>query len=190
MTEELKDIRKDLSKKLKKERFEHTIGVMYTASSLAMCYDEDIQKALTAGLLHDCGKYCSSKDQIKLCRKYKISLTDSELEMPALIHAKLGAYLARHEYKIEDQDIIDAITYHTTGRPGMTLLEKIIYIADYIEPNRKKFDGLETARKLAYEDLDKAMKYILESTIEYVKERNRNLHPYSIKALEYYSKKA
>ena len=129
MTEELKDIRKDLSKKLKKERFEHTIGVMYTASSLTMCYGEDIQKALTAGLLHDCGKYCSSKDQIKLCRKYKISLTDSELEMPALIHAKLGAYLARHEYKIEDQDIIDAITYHTTGRPGMTLLEKIIYIA-------------------------------------------------------------
>ena len=72
----------------------------------------------------------------------------------------------------------------------MTVLDKIIFIADYIEPNRKKFDGLETARKLAYEDLDKAMKYILESTIEYVKERNRNLHPYSIKALEYYSKKA
>ena len=76
MTEELLEIRKDLSKKLKKERFEHTIGVMYTASSLAMCYGEDIQKALTAGLLHDCGKYCSAKDQIKLCRKYDIQLTE------------------------------------------------------------------------------------------------------------------
>lgn len=82
MTEELLEIRKDLSKKLKKERFEHTIGVMYTAASLAMRYGADIQKALTAGLLHDCGKYCSSKDQIRLCRKYDIRLTDPELEMP------------------------------------------------------------------------------------------------------------
>ena len=84
MTEELLEIRKDLSKKLKKERFEHTIGVMYTAASLAMRYGADIQKALTAGLLHDCGKYCSSKDQIRLCRKYDIRLTDPELEMPLL----------------------------------------------------------------------------------------------------------
>ena len=108
MTEELLKIRKDLSKKLKNERFEHTIGVMYTAASLAMCYGSDIQKALTAGLLHDCGKYCSAKEQIKLCRKYDIQLTESELEMPALVHAKLGAYLARHEYKVKDQDVLDA----------------------------------------------------------------------------------
>ena len=130
MTEELLEIRKKLSKKLKKDRFEHTIGVMYTAASLAMCYGEDVEKALTAGLLHDCAKYCSSEDQIVLCRKHGIELTESELEMPALIHAKLGAYLASHKYKIKDPDILDAITYHTTGRPGMTMLEKIIYIAE------------------------------------------------------------
>ena len=110
MTEELLKIRKDLSKKLKKELFEHTIGVMYTAASLAMCYGSDIQKALTAGLLHDCGKYCSAKEQIKLCGKYDIQLTESELERPALAHEKLGAYLARHEYKVKDQDVLDAIT--------------------------------------------------------------------------------
>ena len=188
MTEELKDIRKDLSKKLKKERFEHTIGVMYTASSLAMCYDEDIQKALTAGLLHDCGKYCSSKDQIKLCRKYKISLTDSELEMPALIHAKLGAYLARHEYKIEDQDIIDAITYHTTGRPGMTLLEKIIYIADYIEPNRKLIPGLAEIRSIVFQDIDRAVYLSAQRTVRYLKGGGRAVDPMTISTCEYYKK--
>ena len=188
MTEELKDIRKDLSKKLKKERFEHTIGVMYTASSLAMCYDEDIQKALTAGLLHDCGKYCSSKDQIKLCRKYKISLTDSELEMPALIHAKLGAYLARHEYKIEDQDIIDAITYHTTGRPGMTLLEKIIYIADYIEPNRKLIPGLAEIRSIVFQDIDRAVYLSAQRTVRYLKDGGRSVDPMTISTCEYYKK--
>ena len=122
MTDELMDIRKDLSKKLKKERFEHTIGVMYTAASLAMCYGENMQKALTSGLLHDCGKYCSSKEQLMLCRKHGISLTESEIAMPALIHAKLGAYLAEHEYGIKDQDVLDAITWHTTGRPAMTCL--------------------------------------------------------------------
>ena len=132
MTEQLEKIRKELHKKLKKDRYEHTIGVMYTAASLAMCYGEDVGQALTAGLLHDCGKYCPPKDQIKLCEKYGVSLTQSELDMPALIHAKLGACLAEQEYGIQDQEILDAVSYHTTGRQGMTMLEKIIYIADYI----------------------------------------------------------
>ena len=117
MTEELKQISRKLSKILKKDRYNHTLGVMYTAASLAMCYGADIRKAMTAGLLHDCGKYLSAEEQIRLCRKKNISLTESELEMPALVHAKLGAYLARYEYGITDPDILDAITYHTTGRP-------------------------------------------------------------------------
>ncbi|HJC43366.1 MAG TPA: bis(5'-nucleosyl)-tetraphosphatase (symmetrical) YqeK [Candidatus Mediterraneibacter gallistercoris] len=188
MTEELLEIRKDLSKKLKKERFEHTIGVMYTASSLAMCYGEDIQKALTAGLLHDCGKYCSAKDQIKLCRKYDIQLTESELEMPALVHAKLGAYLARHEYKIKDQGILDAITYHTTGRPGMTLLEKIIYIADYIEPNRKIIPGLEEIRGIVFQDIDRAVYLSAKNTVRYLNDGGKAVDPTTVSTCEYYRK--
>ena len=133
MKEELLHIKKELSKKLKKERFEHTVGVMYTSASLAMRYGANIEKAMTAGLLHDCGKYCSAKEQLKLCEKYKITLTDLEHSMPALIHAKLGAYLAENEYGIKDREVLDAITYHTTGRPEMTMLEKILYIADYID---------------------------------------------------------
>ena len=185
MTEELKDIQKNLSKKLKKERYEHTIGVMYTAASLAMCYGEDVQKALTAGLLHDCGKYCSAKDQIKLCRKHHIDLSESELEMPALIHARLGAYLARHEYGIKDPAVLDAITFHTTGRPDMTLLEKIIYIADYIEPNRKIIPGLEEIRAVVFHDIDRAVYLSAQRTVRYLKDSGRAVDPMTVRT-EYY----
>lgn len=188
MKEELLEIRNKLSKKLKKDRFEHTIGVMYTAASLAMCYGEDVEKALTAGLLHDCAKYCSSGDQIVLCRKYDIELTQSELEMPALIHAKLGAYLARHKYKIKDQDIIDAITYHTTGRPGMSMLEKIIYIADYIEPNRKVIPGLQEIRGLVFQDIDRAVYLSAQRTVRYLKDGGRAVDPMTVSTCEYYKK--
>ena len=154
MKEELLHIKKELSKKLKKERFEHTVGVMYTSASLAMRYGANIEKAMTAGLLHDCGKYCSAKEQLKLCEKYKITLTDLEHSMPALIHAKLGAYLAENEYGIKDREVLDAITYHTTGRPEMTMLEKIIYIADYIEPNRREIPGLSKIRQIVFQNID------------------------------------
>ena len=186
MTEELLEIRKKLSKKLKKDRFEHTIGVMYTAASLAMCYGEDVEKALTAGLLHDCAKYCSAEDQIVLCRKHGIELTESELEMPALIHAKLGAYLASHKYKIKDPDILDAIKYHTTGRPGMTMLEKIIYIADYIEPNRKIIPGLQEIRGLVFQDIDRAVYLSAQRTVRYLKDGGRAVDPMTVSTCEYY----
>ncbi|HJD47674.1 MAG TPA: bis(5'-nucleosyl)-tetraphosphatase (symmetrical) YqeK [Candidatus Mediterraneibacter norfolkensis] len=188
MTEELLEIKKDLSKKLKKDRFEHTVGVMYTAASLAMRYGEDIQKALTAGLLHDCGKFCSAKEQMKLCSKKGIELSESELEMPALIHAKLGAYLAEHEYGIKDSSILDAITYHTTGRPDMTMLEKIVYIADYIEPNRAEIPGLPDVRRLAFEEIDQAVCRSAESTTRYLREGGKSVDPMTIRTYNFYKK--
>ncbi len=187
MTEALKTIRKKLSKKLKKERYEHTIGVMYTASSLAMRYKTDIQDALTAGLLHDCGKYCSAEEQIELCRKKKIPLTEDELEMPALIHAKLGAFLAEHEYGITDQGILDAITYHTTGRPGMTMLEKIIYIADYIEPNRREIPVLPEVREAAFTDIDRAVYLSAKATAQYLENSGKKIDSMTVKTYQYYS---
>lgn len=186
MTEKLIDIRKNLLKKLKKERFEHTIGVMYTAASLAMCYGEDIEKALTAGLLHDCGKFCPAKEQIRLCEKYAISLSESELAMPALIHAKLGAYLAENEYKIKDREILDAITWHTTGKPEMRLLDKILYIADYIEPGRNQAPNLPQARKLAFEDLDECLFLILRDTLAYLTASKAEIDPMTQQTYEYY----
>ena len=188
MTERLAEIRKELKKKLKKERFEHTVGVMYTAASLAMCYKADMQKALTAGLLHDCGKCCPVKDQLMLCEKYRIELTKSELDMPALIHAKLGSYLAEHEYGIKDREILDAVTYHTTGRPGMSMLEKIIYIADYIEPNRRGIPGLEEIRGIVFRDIDKAVCLSAERTVRYLRNEGNSVDAMTVSTYEFYRK--
>ena len=189
MTEELREISRKLSKILKKNRYEHTLGVMYTAASLAMCYGGDVQKAMTAGLLHDCGKYLAAGDQIRTCKKKEIPLTESELQMPALVHAKLGAYLARHEYGIKDSDILDAITYHTTGRPDMTLLEKIVYIADYIEPNRREIPGLEQIRKIVFTDIDRAVCLSAGSTVRYLKNGGKAVDPMTINTYNFYKKK-
>lgn len=183
---ELKKIREKLAKKLKPDRYEHTLGVMYTASSLAMCYGDNIDQALLAGLLHDCGKYCPPKEQIQLCKEYQITLTPAELEMPALVHAKLGAYLAEHEYHVKDPRILNAITYHTTGRPDMTLLEKIVYIADYIEPGRPMIPGLTQIRNIVFQDMDKAICLAAESTLSYLKKQNRSIDPMTEKTFHYY----
>ena len=189
MTEELKKISKRLSKILKEDRYEHTLGVMYTSAALAMRYGADIQKSMTAGLLHDCGKYLPPKEQIRLCEKKKITLTESELEMPALVHAKLGAYLARHEYHIKDAEILDAITYHTTGRPDMTLLEKLVYIADYIEPNRKEIPGLADIRQIVFTDIDRAVCLSAGSTVRYLKNGGKAVDPMTINTYNFYKKK-
>ena len=186
MDEKILKIQHTLKKELDENRYHHTLGVMYTSASMAMRYDVDVQKALYAGLLHDCAKCIPSDKKIRLCEKYGLPVSSVEKENPSLLHARLGAYLAHEKYGVKDEEIIYAIESHTTGRPGRSMLEKIVYIADYIEPNREKFDGLEEARRLAYLDLDMAMKYILESTIAFVKERGRLLHPLSLEALEYY----
>lgn len=186
MKEYLLEIKKELYKKLKKDRFEHTIGVMYTAASLAMCYGADVEKAMAAGLLHDCGKYCSIKDQIKLCNKFDIHLNHSELAMPALIHAKLGAFLASYEYDIADEEILNAIRFHTTGRPDMSLLEKIVYISDYIEPNRKEIPGLVEIRSIVFNDLNRAVYLSSGNTIQYLKASNNQIDPMTIKTYEFY----
>ena len=182
-------IRRKLEKKLKSERYEHTLGVMYTASSLAMRYDGDVKKSLLAGLLHDCAKFCSGREQIQLCNEYQIGLSESERKMPALVHARLGAYLAEHEYHIHDREILDAITYHTTGRPGMTLLEKIVYIADYIEPGRQEIEGLTLVRRAAFSELDEAGALSAASTISYLENAGRDIDPMTVKTYEFYSKK-
>ena len=105
-----------------------------------------------------------------------------------LVHPFLGAEVAKREFGVEDEEVLNAIKYHTTGRPNMTMLEKIVFVADFIEPNRKKIDNLEEIRKVAYEDIDKAVKMILENTIEFVRKSGKVLHPLSLEALEYYSK--
>ena len=174
---------------LDKERYEHTIGVMYTAASLAMRYDEDIEKALLAGLLHDCAKCIPGDTKIKLCKKYHLSVSDVEKENPSLLHAKLGAFLAAKKYHMKDKEIINAIASHTTGCPHMSLLDKIIYIADYIEPGRKELPNMAEVRKLAFTDIDTCLYRILEDSLEYLDSKNIAVDPMTEKTYLYYKNK-
>ncbi len=190
MTEENKKLKNRIKKVLDKDRYQHTLGVAYTAACLAMCYGADEDKAYAAGLLHDCAKCIPGEKKYELCRKYAIDLNDVEKEAPFLLHAKLGAYLTEHEYGIKDQDIIGAVRFHTTGRSNMTLLEEIIYIADFIEPNRQEIPGLKEIRQLAFSDRNKAIARIAASTLNYVEKSARPVDPATKETFEYYDKKA
>ena len=163
-----KKLRKKVKDVMTKARYEHTLGVEFTAASLAMRYEVDIDKAEVAGLLHDCAKCIDDDDARDDCKKYDIKLTEVEKRNPFLIHSKLGAVYAEKLYGIDDEEIISAIRFHTTGKPDMTLLEKIIYIADYIEPGRDKAPNLQEIRKMAFIDIDEAMYMILRDTLDYL----------------------
>ena len=169
MSDILKKLTKEMQKVQDPKRFTHTLGVEYTAAALAMRYSEDVERAQIAGLLHDCAKCMENDKLLSVCEKYHLPATDVETRNPYLLHARVGSYLAKKEYKIEDPEILSAILYHTTGRPGMTLLEKIIFTADYIEPGRKQAPNLTQIRHLAFTDLDAAVTKILEDTLEYLK---------------------
>ncbi len=175
-----------IRKSLPSRRFEHTLGVTYTAACLAMRYGEDIEKARIAGLLHDSAKYMSSKEKIQTCLKNGLSVSEYEEKNPELLHAKLGAYLAREEYGISDPEILSAITWHTTGKPDMTLLEKILYIADYMEPNRDQAPNLPEVRRLAFLDLDECLFLILKDSVSYLASRNIIIDPMTQTTYEYY----
>lgn len=167
-------------------RFEHTIGVMDTAACLAMRYGADMEKALIAGLLHDCAKCMPDSKKVKICMKNHIPMSETEEKNPFLLHAKVGAYIAKEKYGVDDEEILQAIACHTTGKPAMTLLEKIIYIADYIEPMRNKAANLPEVRKLAFEDIDRALFKIFSDTLLYLKDTSKSLDAMTVQAYEYY----
>ncbi|HJB90217.1 MAG TPA: bis(5'-nucleosyl)-tetraphosphatase (symmetrical) YqeK [Candidatus Eisenbergiella merdigallinarum] len=165
---DIRKIRKSMEKVLDPKRYEHTLGVAYTAAALAMRYGEDINNAVLAGMLHDCAKCLTNEKRLAICEKYNIAVNDAEHKNPYLLHAKVGSFLAMKKYGVTDKDVINAILNHTTGRPGMSLLEKIIWVADYIEPGRKQAPNLALIRKMAFEDLDQALLTALKDTLEYL----------------------
>ncbi len=188
MSKNLRNINSDLKNILDKNRYEHTLGVASTAVCLAMKYEYNLEKAEEAGLLHDCAKCISDDKKLKQCEKHNISITPTEEKSPFLLHAKLGAFYAMHKYSITDKEVINAILIHTTGAPDMTLLEKIIYVADYIEPNRKQAPNLSEIRRIAFEDIDMAVFMIMRDTLEYLKKQNGDIDNMTKKAYEYYDK--
>ena len=185
-TLDLHKIRKQLAKNLDVKRYEHTLGVAYTAAALAMRYGENIYDAELAGLLHDCAKCIDNEKKIQICEKHQIEISDSERKNPFLLHAKVGGYIANKKYDVKDSNILNAVIYHTTGRPEMSILEKIIYIADYIEPGRNTAPNLATIRSLVFQDLDKALLQILEDTLTYLQKTDKEIDPMTQKTYEYY----
>ena len=164
-------IREILSEKLHEKRMEHTLGVEYTATALAMRYGVNLEQAALAGLLHDCAKYLSREKKIQKCEELKIPISDSERKNPELLQA-----------------VLDAIASHTTGKPEMTTLEKIIYIADYIEPNRNKAPKLALLRMMAFQDLDECLLEILENTLIFLASTDSEIDEITVKTYEYYKK--
>lgn len=183
---ELRKIRKAMKKSLDAKRFEHTLGVEYTSAALAMRYGADIKNAQLAGLLHDCAKCLTDEKRLSICEKHNISINDVERRNPFLLHAKVGSFLAMEEYRVYDPDVINAILNHTTGRPGMSLLEKIVFVADYIEPGRKQAPNLKQIREMAFVDLDKTLIMILGDTLAYLEITDGETDPMTQKTYEYY----
>ncbi len=189
MNRKIRKMQKKLKPHLDKDRYSHTLGVMYTAAALAMCHGADLDQALTAGLLHDCAKCIPGETKIRLCRRYHLNISEAEQKNPSLLHAKLGAFLAAKKYHVRDRDILNAIASHTTGRPHMSVLEKIIYIADYMEPGREELPNMGDVRKLAFQDLEECLYRILKDSLTYLNSKDMVIDPMTEKTYLYYKKK-
>ena len=183
---DLKLLQKQMKEELSDDRYEHTLGVMYTAESLAMRYGVDMPKAADAGLLHDCAKCIPNVQKIKICKKHDIEISEMEEKNPSLLHAKLGAYMAEEVYGINDPEILSAIRWHTTGKPDMSMLDIIIYMADYIEPNRDKAPDLKEIRKLSFENIEEALYRVLEGTLNYLSDRPETIDPMTKVSYDFY----
>lgn len=186
---DLVNIRKEMEKVLSSKRYTHTLGVAYTASCLAMAHEEDMDSAMMAGLLHDCAKSMHGSELVAICENSHLPMTAVERNNPtALLHAKAGAYLAEHKYGVTDADILNAIRYHTTGRPDMSKLEKILYIADYIEPGRNHISDPQLLRRIAFQDLDWTMEKILEDTLAYLQTTDGQVDSMTVKTYQFYKR--
>ncbi len=182
--------RSEMIKKLKpritEKRFIHSIGVEYTAASMAFVYGASVEKARIAGILHDNAKCIPTDEKLRKAEKFGLPISKSERKNPDLLHGKLGAYYARTKFDVTDEEILSAITWHTTGHPCMTLLDKIIFVADYIEPNRKMIKELPEIRHEAMTDIDKAVMHILKNTLGYLETKNDSIDEMSRETYEYY----
>ena len=172
------------------KRFRHSLGVAYTAASIAMCYQyPQTDQIVIAGLLHDCAKYLKDTEILMECKNHQLAITAVEERNPHLLHGKLGAYLAVSEYGITDPEILSAITWHTTGRPDMSFIEKVIFLCDYIEPNRTQHTepSLSLIRETAFHDIDLAITMTLISTLSYLSGTSREIDPQTQLTYEFYS---
>ena len=177
-------IKLKVESRLTPKRFKHVLGVVEAAKKLGKIYDESIEKVQLGAILHDYAKNMKIEELLEVATKNNIQLDEIEIESSELIHGKVGAFLVKNDLKIEDEDILNAIENHTMGRKNMSKLEKIICLADYIEPGRA-FPGVEKLRKLAGKDLDKALLKALDNTIKYLIEEGQVIHPRTLETRNY-----
>ena len=170
----ISELRAKLQKNLSAHRYEHSIGVEYTAAALAMRYGADVLKAEIAGLMHDCAKEYSDEELAAKCPGEGNAKT---------LHAVYAPVVAREKYGIDDVEILSAMRWHTTGKAGMALLDKIVFVADFIEPSRKMITILPEMRRLAFTDLNYTVYRIAEETMYYLEMKNA---PLDLKTKECY----
>lgn len=171
----------EIKKRLSRYRFIHSVNVADEAKRLALKYGADADKAYTAGLVHDVMKDTPKEKQLELFQKYGVKLTEVELASPKTWHAMSGELFLRKELNVTDEEILSAVRYHTTAKAGMTLLEKVLYIADYTSAERD-YDDVDVMRDKADRSLEEAMLYGLQFTINEMVKEGRPVHPDSIHA--------
>ena len=176
----IEEITASLKETLSDIRFRHTIGVAETARTLAEKWGADPDSAYLAGLVHDCAKEIPVKQMVESLEKHGYICDEMERQSPNILHAPLGSILAGERYGVEDTEVLDAVRYHTTGRVDMSLLEKIIYVADFIEPGRK-YKEVQCVRDLAFKDIDKAVLKEADIVIKYIIDKGGVLHTESVR---------
>ncbi len=178
----VEEIKSRLAKTLSPRRYKHTLGVAETAEKLARHYGCNAEKAALAGLLHDCARDIRGPQLFDLCDEYGVEVTPIYRAQPELLHGLIAAKLIRREYGIDDPEIENAVRIHTTGSDNMSLLDKVLFLADLIEPGRD-FPGVDELRNLAWQDLDEAILLAIDRTIKYVLDkRDALIHPDTIHA--------
>lgn len=176
---DIEKILEDVKNTLSEKRYIHSIGVMKQAEYLAKKYGQDVEIAKAVGIAHDIAKELTEEEKIKYVEENKIEIDEIEKINIGLLHAKIGADICKKKYNFTEE-MQKAIKYHTTGNENMDTLAKIIFVADKTEENRK-YDDLQTVQKLADEDLDKCILYILDYMLVDNVKKQKTIHPDSIK---------
>ena len=174
-----------LKNTLTKKKYIHSLGVANEALNLAIHYNlPDVNAAFFAGAFHDIAKCYTNDKLLELCKNYKLDIDPFMQTNLAITHGMVGAKIVEEIMPTATKDILNAISYHSTGRANMSMLEKIIYIADIIEPNRGNNPHLNNLRKIAYQDIDQAIKICLDYTLEKCAKKDTVFHPLGLLALE------
>lgn len=177
---EFGEIEEQIKESLSEKRFLHTLSVANEAKRLAKHYNADENAAYLAGLVHDCAKEIPKDEAFERLKGFGYEPDSDMLLCPGLWHGPLGMFVARERFGIDNTDVLNAVCYHSTGRADMSLLEKIIYLADFIEPLRS-FDGVEEVRELAYKDIDAAALCEAEEVIVFTIEKHKYIHPNTLR---------